>query len=234
MLTLNSQGLFSLVGIEGYHLTIEDIKANGYIYKNGNHTFYSDEHVPGVKRLRDYNAHEPYRLVLWKIESIAELEKEAITKIIVGDGRSYSLSLLAKNQNGKIANITEGDMGNIIFNLEKIVGKNEMNKEAWSFVMDFKNGGISNAEGEYDFAAPLEGYEPRLSISYHAGQENWKSSEERKFYFFTVEEGKKIYGLMKADIKGYGGPSGDMSAVTFSYKINPTGSNNLTEIREEQ
>lgn len=89
----------------------------------------------------------------------------------------------------------------------------------WRATISVPGGGLVEQTDELGLAAPGEGYAPQVQFNYPVGAPDWKRSVRRKYY---IRFGSPVkYGRVEIDVNG------GRQAVSVSYAVNPSGSQNL-------
>jgi hypothetical protein len=87
----------------------------------------------------------------------------------------------------------------------------------WRFMISVPNGGLSQATNEFNFEAPVEGYQPSMSVEVRKDLEpRWANKSQGEYF---VRLGNRKYGLMRFTI--YAGRNPFCIVESF---VNPSGS----------
>jgi hypothetical protein len=161
-----------------------------------------------------YNSPEnPYVIPVWRVEKFE--------KVIVGTG-GY-----APEPGGKpferrgIATTCVRDPRIADLHWRKQTG-------SWAVTFNPINGGIQETKDFYLNEAPVEGYQPELTVSMERGSPGYKVNinKPKSYYYYYTEKGKRIYGSIEVTFDPY--LYKDECRVTIKkYKFNPSGSRNL-------
>lgn len=88
----------------------------------------------------------------------------------------------------------------------------------WKWLISARKGGIAASSAEFDFEAPVEGYESQHELLFRATDEQWKTELIQK-HFLRFENG--IYGRIAFRLLAHNG------VLRFESFVNPSGSRNL-------
>lgn len=100
-------------------------------------------------------------------------------------------------------------------------------KGSWSISFRPINGGIQETNDFYLNEAPVDGYQPELTVLMERGITDYKVAiyKPKSYYYYYTSKGKKIYGSLEATFEPYLYKS--ECRVTTKVKYNPSGSRSL-------
>lgn len=207
----DSDGKFSLQNKTGKHLTVKISKENYYVSKANRNSFsYAGENVNFVP---DSNSPVIFRLrKKGNAEPLITFENDFL---ISKDGKPVSVSL----STGKSGPASEEDLRVECWADDQ--GKKKGEKYDWKCRITVPNGGlVLQSTNEFDFEAPLEGYQVSDEIGMPTSLENgWQRNAERN-YFLKLGNGN--YARIKFKMISGGGHFFHIESF-----INPSGSRNL-------
>ena len=119
---------------------------------------------------------------------------------ITGDGAPISMDLTE----GRAYQITNEDVRVQAWIQDQGMRPGNYRNFDWRFKVSVPGGGLQPRTGEFDFQAPLDGYEPSDEIVFSASDPKWMSSATRE-YFLKLTSGK--YARIKLTV-GVGGNDG--------------------------
>jgi hypothetical protein len=89
----------------------------------------------------------------------------------------------------------------------------------WSYSLSIPDGGLIENQDEYQFVAPITGYQPMVEYDFSKEETNWTTQVTKQFYIAFGEPRK--YGWLRVE------SNLAQETVFLTYAINPTGSQSL-------
>jgi hypothetical protein len=205
----DSNGLFSLTGVRGKHLSVKVTKQNYYSAKsNLDSFFYAGENVNFVP--------DRTNLIVFRLKKRGSGERLLRTsgRIKVPlTAEPIELDLIT----AKPVRLGEGDI-----RLEcssDYLHKNEDRQFDWGLKVFVPGGDLVESKDELDFEAPEKGYAPTYELKMPSSLENsWANSVEKTF-FFKLKNGN--FARVSFLFISYNG------VFRFESFVNPSGSRNL-------
>ena len=207
----DARGLFSFNGAKGRSINVHVTKSGYYTLKNQTRFMYAE---PDDRHFHRPNPDAP---VVFSLKQRGKAEPLLHGQKLFGfkaDGTKYFLDLETQKNRltppGHIAlSFTRGE-------------RNLDGKFDWSATLSSPGGGIIESVEEFQFLAPIDGYETSVQVSQQVADPNWASSLKKRFFFKTGQEG--LFGRIEITfIPKYS----DLAAVDMAFFLNRTGSHNL-------
>jgi len=176
MVTTDGRGLFSLIGVRGIAFSVTASK-NGY-YSTDESNGQRNVVVPASTDLARPTKENPVVLVLRKQGRVVPLTFISSRQIDVpatGQSLSIDLGTGQKAQSGLEVASWLGDTNQRPFN--------------WHYQLSIPGGGLIERKGQFDFEAPLAGYQPTAEIDMPTTAPKW-TSRGKKEYFAKLSDGR--------------------------------------------
>ncbi len=208
-----ADGLFRFTRLHGDALGILSITKEGYKLTTKAKVAYSygplDHHfVP--------NSLMPVIFHMWRTNGAVPLYVVDISMSIPQDGTELSFDL---RRNKRVTLPTEDTDLRVTLSQHAPPGQRGVDPHFdWSFTIEALNGGLLQAQAEFTYLAPEQGYHPKLAGEYHKEQSNWKFQDGADFYLHN--RGQQ-YGRLSIHFKANAGyPTG---YLTIRGYLNPNG-----------
>lgn len=207
----DARGLFLLNGAKGRSINVYVTKIGYYTLKNQTRFMYADT---DDRHFHRPNADAP---IVFALKERGKAEPLLHGQKLFGfkaDGTKYFLDLETQKNRltppGHIAiSFTRGE-------------RNPDGKYDWSATLSAPGGGIVESVEEFQFLAPVEGYETSVEVSRQAADPNWTSSLKKRFFFKTGQ--KEVFGRIEVTlIPKYN----ELAAADLVFFLNRNGSRNL-------
>ena len=233
--------------VETDQLGMFDIKASGYTLslRMPMHPKLSDKFFPGtakepftsgeyilleptdvgreIQSWQGYSKNNPYTIKAWKVKSYEKIFHKRQNLFLVPDGSVHSF--LQKNKYGKMT-LKKGrhPEGFLLFSCTRDESQLAEKNGSWQATIEPIDGGILETTDIILNEAPLDGYQPSLSIIMD-GKEKYGSSilKNKKYYFKS--DNNRIYGSLVITFDPYAKKRDCI--IDINYKINLNGSRNL-------
>jgi hypothetical protein len=214
----DTNGLFSVSGIIGSTLSV-DVEKNGYYpIKRANQNHF------------DYLTHSESQPFAPDVANpiVFHLKKK-------GTGARLITSDNGMRQDIAISGLRDGSTKRVDFFNHQVESEGQLELSAvkpapgevqseWSFRLSIPDGGLVEENDEFPFEAPESGYQPEIDFRFRAGDTNWTTSLQKRFYIKFGKPPK--YGWVSIDTAiGRG--------TYLRYAINPDGSRNLEPMEPE-
>ncbi len=204
----DTQGLFLLEGVRGYHMTVDILKDSYYTSKEKNRTSF--QYTKGDRFYHEPDSNNPVVFHLKKKGEAEPLIKRYSQISLPRDGSAVSFDLVG----GKQSQV--GQLGLQAWCSEK----DAEGRYDWKLIIRVPDGGITSANEEFAFSAPESGYAPSLEINMPKNLgKDWKSSVEQQAYLVFGKPPR--YARMNFRMSGIG------ENFYMDYWLNPSGSRNL-------
>jgi len=177
----------------------------------------------GIQSWKGYTKKNPYIIRAWKVKSYEKIFHKRKNLFLAPDGSVYSF--LQKNSYGKMA-LKKGrsSEGYLMFSCVRDESKLAEKNGAWEVTIDPVEGGILETTDVVLNEAPLDGYQPNLSIVMDDKEKYGSSILKNKKYYFKSNK-NRVYGSLVITFDPYAKKSDCI--IDVNYKINPNGSRNL-------
>jgi hypothetical protein len=215
--TTDAKGLFHYTGLHGMAL-IFHFNKEGYEFNERLLPQRPDNYLPDPKN--------PLIIQMWKLRGAEPMKHVQINSSVPCDGSIERFDLLTRRWNGTNPDGLPAN-GDLIINLTRnpfILNARERFKPFnWSVTLAITNGGLQETTNSYPYDAPVEGYQPMITLEFPTNMVEWKH-EFKRAYFFKAQNGQ-IYGRMTLHIDA----SRPQPPTYFDGEIfaNPAGSRNL-------
>ena len=206
----DSEGLFSLTGIEGKVLVV-DVSKNGYrsastepnafFYAGIRNVFTPDISNPVLFRLRKETKAEP--LIILEHPGIAKIAK------LKPDATPTTINLLGEKREPSQGQLT------LVFTRGDTPKKGKFD---YALELSIPGGGLIENDDGFLLDPPDSGYQPTLQLFVPKEKEDWGLSLRRKFYIKLPGE---IFGRLDVSLYAHNG------VFTIQSAVNPNGSRNL-------
>jgi hypothetical protein len=205
----DANGNFSVNGIRGAVLTVGVWKDGYYIIDGKSTGAFAYGIGPDSTRKEPPTKENPAVFALQRMGATEPLIRVSSRQIDVpGTGQSMNIDLVT------------GRIGQGHLQVVSWIGDSKQRPFDWRFQLSVPGGGLVERKGQFDFEAPVEGYQPAIEVSMAANAEQW-TSRLTKEYFAKLGDGK----YARFSIRFY---AGDRNFVVFESYVNPTpGSRNL-------
>jgi hypothetical protein len=225
----DDKGLFTLTGIKGGALYVSVEKEGYYVIHQHSAGGFSATMIPTpelTEKIRPpyeggYDRplpakDQPAVFVLRKKGEAEPLIKMEGRYKVLRDGTPMEISLRKNNPKGVLRG-----QGDIIF--ERWSNDSAVRKGDsfdWRCRISVLGGGLIERKDEFNFEAPLEGYQPSIEINMPASLgEKWQYSQKLD-YFLKLKDGN----FARAKVELYGGHDNFLAIESY---LNPSGSRNL-------
>ena len=212
----DASGRFSVEGVTGDALTIEAADKEGYILD------------PSARRSFAYgpagfraDANTPVILHLWRKTASAQLVSQDKDTRIPYDGTLTVFDLLTGQKFAD--NRPGGDLRVTLTRTPLNIPPSYQKPFEWQATIEAIGGGLIQSDDEFMYAAPEEGYQPRIQITMPADATNWANTYGLSFY--TKTRGGSLYGRVRCEFR-VDSPK-PQTGFTLTSSVNPTGSRNL-------
>lgn len=181
--TSDDEGLFSLTGVTGKHLSISDVEKPGYYVSRNNPRsfFYAGQNENYVA-----SKWNPVVFRLHERGDYGELAGVAGSAVIPKDGTPVGVSITG-------AKLTSTDEAEIVVRCwTNDQGIRRGDKFDWRCVISAPGGGIQETDEEFPFEAPVAGYQAEVEIDMPVDMSGeWRDKAARK-YFVKLASGNYV------------------------------------------
>jgi len=200
----DGSGLFKFIGLHGVELGIWPQK-EGYVYNLKLPSRRPDNYQPSPDNVVTFT--------MWKLKGSEPMIHARIHAYIPCNGAQTSFNILT----GKSG-------GNLIVTLNRNPVNIDRSKPFdWTITISLATGGLVKITDLYPNEAPINGYQPSLTINMPANDKNWSHSINGSYYFQSGNG--QIYGRMIIKITAnFQPPPTFFGADIYA---NPSGSRNL-------
>jgi hypothetical protein len=215
----DAQGRFHFLGLHGRELEIFPEK-EGYDF-NIDMKF-------AVNRPNNYlpDPNNPLIVHMWKLHGAEPMVHVKIQSSVSCDGTANRFDLLTTKMNGTETDIhASNNNGDLVVKLTRnplsIDSRNRDKPFNWSLTLAITNGGLEEITNIYPNEAPVEGYQPTITLNFPTNMVGWKNEINNSYYFKSGQ----VYGRMTLYIDA----SRPSPPTYFNAEIyaNPNGSRNL-------
>jgi len=212
-LRTDDRGEFSIGPLRGYGVDVKVEKDGYYISPRNQHSFLYVNH-PAGKNFRGDSA-EPVVFRLWKKGAGVPLIKRYDKFGLRSDGTTVPIDLMRGTTNGPATDLViEYWSGN--------AHKDEYRRFDWRVRIEAPEGGLTDNEEEFDFAAPERDYQRSYEIVLLKTATNWTDRASRKL-FVKLRNGE-MYGNIELTVM----TGAEREARLYiDSQINPAASRNL-------
>jgi hypothetical protein len=211
------QGQFRFLGLHGQGLGIR-LQKEGYEYG------YRIPYQRPGNYLPDPN--DPVVITMWKLHGAEPMVHVKIQSSVSCDGTANRFDLLTTKMNGTETDIhASNNNGDLVVKLTRnplsIDSRNRDKPFNWSLTLAITNGGLEEITNIYPNEAPVEGYQPTITLNFPTNMVGWKNEINNSYYFKSGQ----VYGRMTLYIDA----SRPSPPTYFNAEIyaNPNGSRNL-------
>lgn len=216
-LTTDANGSFELSGVKGDAVSIEEISKKGYQLSSKTMLSY------GYTKETFSDSSNPIIFRMWKGQGADRLVNRNQHIRIPYDGTPNLFDVME----GKKVTAPPADIRVTLLRtpLERKLGSRE--KYDWTATIEVLDGGLVEANDEFMYRAPEQGYVPALQVKVLATDAEWTPDKTISFYL----KSRGNYGWVTLEFR----TDSDMPTTGFSFQssFNPTGSRNL-EFDERQ
>jgi hypothetical protein len=205
----DTNGYFSVSGIQGAVLTVGVSKTGYYNIHGKSDGAFAYGVGPDSTRKEPPTKDRPAVFVLQKMGVTEPLVRVSSRQInIPATGQPTSIDL------------TTGRTGRGNVQLESWIGDSSQRRFDWWYRLSVPGGGLIERQGQFEFEAPVEGYQASIETSMAASADKW-SSDVNKSYFARLADGR----YARFSINFY---PGKRNFVVLESYVNPTpGDRNL-------
>jgi len=199
----DAQGNFSVSGIKGAVLTVGVWKEGYYVIDDKSTGAFAYGIGPDSTRKEPPTKDRPAVFVLQKMGVTEPLVRVSSRQInIPATGQPISIDL------------TTGRTGRGNVQLESWIGDSSQRRFDWRYRLSVPGGGLIERQGQFEFEAPVEGYQASIETSMAASADKW-SSDVNKSYFARLADGR----YARFSINFY---PGKRNFVVLESYVNPT------------
>ena len=205
----DANGDFSINGIRGAALNVGVRKDGYYPILDRSNASFAYGIGPDSTRKEPPRENDPAIFVLQK-KGVAEplIQAKGGQIDVPRTGEPFFIDLAS-------ARPGHGDL-----QLETWIGDSSQRRFDWRYRLSIPRGGLAQRNGQFDFEAPPNGYEPFVEVNMPANSDQW-SARPTKDYFAKLPDGR----YARFSIKFY---AGDRNFIVFESYLNPKpGSRNL-------
>jgi hypothetical protein len=211
----DGNGKFRVIGAYGMQLTISKVSKTRYFQCDGGVYDYSPPFGSSGKYIPD--SRNPTKFLLWKQRGPERLVWCLVSKMIVPDGRVYTVDLMhASVIPGRSPN------GDLYMSVTRPKTISPYGPFDWSYVIEVNRGGLIVTSDPLLYLAPEGGYQPRYEFISKAT--NQPPPDPRKKFYIKCREGH-IYANFSLGV--YPRMQSDGAELLFESYANPRGSRNL-------
>lgn len=209
----DEEGLFQIKGVKGIGISVWASKTNYYDFDKSKISL--DYVSPQSNAQRLPTAKNPALLVLRRRGESQALIYNENRVYFKKDGSPVEINLKQKNPL-KGAPRGQGDIIVQCWIYDNGIDTTIYNPYDWKFRLTPINGGLIESNGEFDFMAPENGYQPYYEISMLKSLgKKWQSSISKKSFFIKFKDGnyarinlRVITGSETVEIESFFNPSG--------------------------
>lgn len=209
----DTQGRFSITGIRGSLLVLEEIKKEGYEAPTSGRAFW---YAPALdSMIYTPNQQKPEVFRMWKLAGAEKLLSKNIGTRIPYDGTPVYFDLLKAQETARGGDIK------VTLTRTPLNIKRGRERYDWTATIEPVDGGVIASTDEFMYLAPEAGYEPKLVVFMSADDPAWSPQKSVSFYLKTKGKYARIRAEFATDSEK------PKTGFMLGAYINPSGSRNL-------
>jgi hypothetical protein len=186
--------------------------------------------LPSAQRPENYlvDSNNPLILTMWKLHGPEPMKHVQIMSFVLNDGSVKRFDLLTSRvetvlYDDQIKTAMHSETGELMVKLTRDPLNTDRRKPFnWSVTFAITNGGLEDVTNIYSNEAPLQGYQPAVTLNFPTNMVGWRPDFGRAYYFKS--QGGQVYGRIAIHVSTGRGRISSFDAEIYA---NPGGSRNL-------
>jgi len=209
-------GYFIFPGIEGISFSIKKIFKNGYLFNDDGSMLFMLTNMNDEQLAELSNKKSPLIYKAWKSSDSISIEYKKMRFNVEPDGQIYTVDL--KRKLIKKGGSSEGVH---LSAFRESISGSDYTQTPWYIKLAIPNGGIIEVKDDFNYLAPVSGYQPEWSFTANRSDDDWKYDIKNKKLFFVGHD--DVYGIIKLTARPFYGYKHDKFEVIIEYGFNEPG-----------